>query len=487
MSNQLDGDNDMQGQRINLFKVTATKILKYGTSMFISAFALLGFIIITNYVLAVRTNYVDITREKINTLSDNTEMLLDNIDFPINIKVFYLSSNQARIVMILNGYRELNDLITLEVIDPLKSPIIAQEYNVTEPGTLIFEAKGTTSRLRPSLLSGTHNEREITLMLYRILTDESRTAYFTEGHGELSINNPNYDGISRIRDRLLEQGYSVESINLQTVEQIPTDNSILIIVEPKTSSTDEEMGILYHYLDYGGSVIVLGAPSINTNVSELLWWHGLAFGYNFVYETASNKTTTLGPTAPLCAPYEPSEIVEGLENQNIIFPYVRSIELADQQEDISYTRILSSSENSWAETDVESAREIQNGTRPSRDENEERGPIIIAYATETELAIPDTIRVGAYRQVVSRSAFFGNARFVSNSMTAPFPANLTLFMNTINWITRNEQIMIVTPNASVFMPVELLRSQRRLINWLSLVLYPSVIVILGIVIWFRKR
>ena len=465
----------------------AAKTLKYGTSMIISVFALLGFLIIANYVSAVRTNYVDITRNKINTLSENTAALMEQIDFPINVKVFYLSANQARIIMILDGYKELNDLITYEVIDPLKSPIIAQEYDVTEPGTLIFEAKGTTFRLRPSLQSGTHNEREITLMLYRILTNESRTAYFTEGHGELSINNPNYDGISRIRDRLLEQGYYVESVNLQTDIQISPENSILIIVEPKTPYTEEEMNTLYFYLEDGGNMIVLGTPSIDTNTAELVGWHGLGFGHNFVYETASNKTTALGPTAPLCNPHDPSEIAEGLENQNIIFPYVRSVDLVYEKENTKYTRIMSSSANSWAETDMESAREIQDGTRPTRDEDEIRGPIVVAYTTETELAIPDSLYRGAYRQVISRSAFFGNARFISNTMTAQFPANLTLFMNTINWITRNERIMIITPNAPEFTPIELLRSQRQMINWLSLFIYPSVIVIIGLVIWFRKR
>ncbi len=482
----------MQGQRINLLKVTISKILKHGTSLFITAFALLGLFIIINYIFAVKTNYIDLTKNRINSLTENTKSFLGEIDFPINIKAFYLSASQARMLMILNGYRLVNDNITFELIDPLKSPILAQEYDIIEPGTLIFEAEGKTARLGPSPRVVYQSEREITLMLYQLLTNETHTAYFTEGHGELSIMNPNQDGLSRVRDRLIEQGYLVESLNLQTVETISVENSIVVIAEPKTPYSLEELNILFAYLENGGNIMILGSPDTEptetvNNISELLIWHGLQFGDNFVYETASNKTTNFGPIAPLCNPHEFSEIITGLENQNILFPFVRSVELVYEKDETEYIRLMSSSESSWAETDLESAREIQSGSRPTRAENEMRGPIIVAFTTETLVSIPDSVRAGYYRQAESRSAFFGNTRFASNGIVAQFPSNLSLFLNTINWITKNEKIINITPNANVFTPVELLRSQRKLINWITMLLYPSLIILTGVVIWFRKR
>jgi hypothetical protein len=88
----------MQGSRINVTRVTMAKLFKYGTSMLISALALLGFIIIVNYLFGAKTNYTDVTRNRIHTLTDNTKVLLEKIDFPINVNAFYLSSNQMRIV-----------------------------------------------------------------------------------------------------------------------------------------------------------------------------------------------------------------------------------------------------------------------------------------------------------------------------------------------------------------------------------------------------
>ncbi len=484
----------MQGSRINVTRVTMAKMFKYGTSMLLSALALLGFIIIVNYLFGAKTNYTDITRNRIHSLTDNTKVLLEKIDFPVKVNAFYLSSNQMRIVMILRGYQQLNKNITYEIIDPLTDPLTAQKYGVPEPGTLVFEARGAITTLKPLTDAPTQSEREITLMLYRILTSQSRTAYFTAGHGELSIENPNYDGLSRVRSRLLEQGYFVESLNLQTVTSLKPEESIVIVAEPKTPFSDNEMEVLMNYLDNGGSIMVLGSPPLGAtaaeqNLPDLLLWHGLNFGNNFVYETASNRTTTLGPTAPLCRAFEFSEIMEGLENQNIIFPFVCSIDTVYTNEDTKYIRLLASSESSWAETDLNSAREIQKGTRPSRDEKEQKGPIVVAFATESYIEIPvaDSLHFGAYRPVSARSAFFGNARFTSNMVLAQFPANLTLFLNTVNWITRNELIMTIEPRSVQFTPIELLQTQRRLINWLTLFLYPAVIAITGFVVWLRKR
>jgi ABC-type uncharacterized transport system involved in gliding motility auxiliary subunit len=477
----------MQGKRSNLTLITLTKIFKHGTSMLVSALALLGFVIIVNYLFVMKTGYIDTTKGKINTLTDQTKMLLKDITFDVEINAFYISASQARIALILQEYQKNCNKIKFSIIDPLKSPVLAQKYGVTEPGTIVFEAKGVRHTLKPPAIGKEHGELELSLMLYRFISGKTITIYFISGHGELSIDNPNYDGLSTVRDRLAQLGYQVETLNLQTVSRIPSGQSIVVITEPKTVFTEEEIIKLLNYLDAAGSICVLGAPGTDAGLSPILSWHGLRFGDNFVYETASNKTTELGPTAPLCQPYDPTEIVEGLQNQNIIFPMVRSVDLLEEMPNKEYLRIMASSSDSWAETNLESAREIRNGTRPSRDEHEQRGPVVVAYTTDTHLSLADSVNIFAVRDVASRSAFFGNARFISNTVIAQFPSNLQLFLNTINWITRNEQVINITPHTAVFTPVELVVSKRRMISWITLFLYPAGIVCIGLYVWYRKR
>ena len=477
----------MQGQKTNLTKLTLMKVFKHGMSMFISAIALLGLLVIVNYIVAARTHYTDFTNTKINTLTDESRQLLADIDFPVSIKAFYVTRSQTRIALLLDEYRHLNDNIDFELIDPLKNPVIANEYDVTEPSTIIFEAKGSRMKLKPPPQGAINSELEITMMLYRMVGNNTSTVYFLAGHGELSIENPNQDGLSSAAELLRQQGYQVESLNLATVDEIPTDGTLLIIAEPKTVFDEIDYEKINTYYIHGGNFLLLSAPGSENNLLPITSRFGLVYGDNYIYETSSDNTTEYGPTAPLCKPYEPSEIIEGLENQNFMFPLARSVDLISESQDIVYTRLMASSPESWAESDIESLLGGSSGVRPTRDESEQRGPVVVAYALDAHVITPDSLLFGSYLEADSRAAVFGNARFATNRFVSQFPSNLQLFQHTVNWLTRNERVMNITPHAMMYTPVELRRSQRNLLFWITLVIYPGIIVLVGIVVWIRKR
>jgi len=149
-------------------------------------------------------------------------------------------------------------------------------------------------------------------------------------------------------------------------------------------------------------------------------------------------------------------------------------------------RLLASSENSWAES-IESAVELGGGKRPVRDENEMKGPITVAVATESRIIVPDSVAVTGYSESSVRSAFFGSAGLVTNAIVSQFPANMSLFLNTVNWITRNENVFDLTTHVVDFTPVELTGKERRMISWLSLFIFPFTIMMVGLFVWFRKR
>ncbi len=477
----------MQGKKSNLTKLALSKLLKHGISLIIFAVALLGVLISINYIFAVKTTFFDVTRNKINSLSDETLNLLEEIDYKINIKAFYLQKNQHLISMLLNIYKKKNDLISFEMIDPLLSPDIAKKYAVELPRTIIFEAPNKVTRIDPPPPRESNSEREISIALYRIVTEQEKKAYFTVGHGEYSIANKSSDGLIVAYNRLKDQNYLVDVINLQATPDIPPDCSVLIVADPKSPFTEEEAKSLGNYMKFGGSIVLMISPGLQPNIDSVMDLHGLRFGDDFVYETASDRTTQRGPTAPICTPMEPSVITANLSNQNIVFPGVRSIIPVSQSGEMTYTRLLASSEHSWAETDMESAAEIRQGKRPTRDENETKGPIVVAVATEIEAIVPDSTSARGSSKKMVRSAFFGSAGFITNTLVSQFPANINVFLNTVNWVTRNEKVLNITPHSAVFTPVELTRSERRMISWLSLVIFPFAILAIGIIVWYRKR
>jgi ABC-type uncharacterized transport system involved in gliding motility auxiliary subunit len=224
------------------------------------------------------------------------------------------------------------------------------------------------------------------------------------------------------------------------------------------------------------------------NLERIIQSYGILPGDDYVYETSRSMTIQAGGAiAPLVAPRDTSEITEKLANQNFLFPYVRSMTPAVKLEGITLKRLLASSENSWAETDIKSAETVNTGSKPSRGEKELKGPITVAAIAERELPLPDSLATRANPTFKVRCAFFGNAGFITNEVTAMFPANMNLFLNTVNWITKNEKIIEITPHAMTFTPVELKDSDRRVISWFSVVLIPFAILMAGIVVWYRRR
>ncbi len=477
----------MQRKKSNLIKIALSKLFEHGLSSIIFAITLLALLLIINYVFMVKTSYIDITKDKIYSLSDQTKSLLHKINYKVDIKAFYLLRNQYRISRLLDLYRQENDNISYEVIDPIKNPIIAEEYEVGDsPRTIIFESPTKTSRLKTPPPGRFNKEPEITMAFYRHMSEQTNTVYFTEGHGEMSLFNTRQGGLSILYDRLIEQNYLVETINLQTVTEIPSDCSVLIIVGPRNPFIDVEKEVIRKYRAIGGKFLILISPGAIHDLDFILDVNNVEFGDDFVYETASDRTTQFGPTAPICSIQDPSEITSNLENQSLLFPVVRSVNIISPNSDLTMIRLFASSENSWAES-IESAVELEEGKRPVRDENEKKGPITVAMATESRIIIPDSGVVTGYSESTVRSAFLGSAGFATNAIVSTFPANLSLFLNTVNWITRNENVFDLTTHFVKFTPVELTRKERRMISWLSLFVFPFTIMIVGLFVWFRKR
>lgn len=478
----------MQGKRTNVTRVFLEKVLKYGLSSLIFTIALAIGLVTLNYIAAIKAPNIDVSKSKINTLTMESQTLLDDINFNVRITAFYTMGTERRIRGILEKYAEYKDNIEIEFIDPLKNPLVAEQYDVTLPQTIIFNASGNRTRINPPPRGQRHEERDITIALYRLLTTETKTLYFSTGHGEFSVENTRQNGLNVIKEELLNQNYLVETVNILEAGGVPEDCSALVIAGATVPFLEAEANAIEEYLHNKGSIILMVPPGIESGLDNMLSFYGFGFGNNYIYETSSRLTTEMyGPIAPMCTAQDSSEITENLPNQSFIFPYTRTIERKFRNNDVKIINLLATSENSWAETDLQSARAVNTNQRPSRDENELKGPLTVAIATERTIALPDSLRSRTIESVVVRSAFFGNAAFITNSFITSFPSNLNLFLNTVNWVTRNEKIIEFTPHLQAFTPIELRQSQRKLLTWLTLVIFPFSILLIGVVVWYRRR
>jgi len=117
----------MQGKRTNVTKVMLEKLFKHGLSPIIFAITLSIGLVAVNYVIAIKTPSFDVTKYKTNTLSKQTFKFLKDINFDVTIKAFYTSTSQRRISEILDKYTANCNRIKVELIDPIKNPVLAEK------------------------------------------------------------------------------------------------------------------------------------------------------------------------------------------------------------------------------------------------------------------------------------------------------------------------------------------------------------------------
>jgi hypothetical protein len=65
--------------------------------------------------------------------------------------------------------------------------------------------------------------------------------------------------------------------------------------------------------------------------------------------------------------------------------------------------------------------------------------------------------------------------------------NRDLFMNMINWLTADEDLISIRPKSTEDRPLNMTAQKVNLAFWLSIVIFPLGIVGLGLATWWKRR
>jgi len=66
-------------------------------------------------------------------------------------------------------------------------------------------------------------------------------------------------------------------------------------------------------------------------------------------------------------------------------------------------------------------------------------------------------------------------------------ANRDLFMNMVNWLTADEDLISIRPKSTEDRPLTMAPQKLNLVFWLSVALFPLGIVGLGLATWWKRR
>ncbi len=485
-----------------VWNLLGRRTTRYGANTAVLVLLVIGILAFANMIGSRYTQRYDTTANKRFSLADLSVSVLSELEQEVHIVGFFRSSgpdatNRHLLDDMLNQFQYHSDHITYEFIDPDLEPSIARQYNISSYGTVVFESEGKTEHINRYL------EENVTNALVKVTREGQKTVYFLEGHGEHNVNLTDQAGYNRIMQLLENQSYVVRSFSLLSEVEVPADCNVLVVAGPRTNLVGNEQEAIRNYLDRGGRALFLinpDYPEESADLSALLARWKVRVGENVVIdESAVGRLPGMNEYMPAVMQYPAHPITRPLGNTVSFFPLVRSIETASASDDtVEIQTIAMTGARSWAETTLPGSPDEAMEYVPVLDpESDEPGPVSIAVAiTAVPRALPRrdmatlTPQEMAMRpeehELKTRIVVVGNSSFASNAYIM-LPGNGDLALNILNWLAQEEDLLAIRPKSSDTRLVQISLSQMRDIFIFTGILSPIGILILGVVVWWRRK
>jgi ABC-type uncharacterized transport system involved in gliding motility auxiliary subunit len=315
----------------------------------------------------------------------------------------------------------------------------------------------------------------MTNAILKITADKLKTICFTEGHNERGLTDTGTDGFANADKRLKAENYQTQAITLASGGgQVPAECSVLIVAGPKTSLLPPEVSAIGKFLDGGGKVMLAFDPDTDPQADEVLNKWNVEVPKNTVLDvSAAGQMFGGGPLAPLVMSYGSHPITDKFGRSMTIFPLAREVRVGKATgTGVNGTSLLTTSEQSWGETEIKAgvAPEYKDGT------GDTKGPLTLAVVASKSL--------GENKE--ARLLVFGDSDFASNRALG-FQRNTDLFLNSVNWLAQDENLISIRPKATTNRRVDMTESQQRLFFWLCVAFLPLAVMATGAYVWWQRR
>jgi len=466
---------------------------RYGTMSIVSVVVFVGILVAINYLSARQNKRWDLTANQVYSLSDQTIKILRDLKEPVRVTVFERNDRQQVHKDRLDEFSYYSTRLTTEYIDPDKEPTRAGAAKIDSLPTILFDYKGRTERVTSS------DEQALTNALIKVLTGAARKVYFTQGHGEKDSASSDRGGYSSALEQLKQDNFTTDQLVLVQQKTVPDDATIVVIAGPTTDFFQPEIEALNTYVAKGGKVLVMLDPLLKGPAQPLLTqfladW-GIRAGNDVVLD-ASGMGQMLGTDAgtPVAASYPSHAITQGFRVITA-YPMARSMAPIEGGSN-SHTAqpLVNTSPQSWSEADLANLSSGKAQVEFNGDKGDKQGPITLAAASSAPATVTPPKPAGnatpdgadAPPTPETRIVAVGDSDFASN-MAIGISGNRDFFMNTMNWLSQQENLIAVRPRQPEDRRLTLTADQQNRIMILSLFIIPGLVFATGIYTWWKRR
>jgi ABC-type uncharacterized transport system involved in gliding motility auxiliary subunit len=484
----------MAGQWRDVRSFYSGRSARYGTMSIVGVLVFLGIVVAINY-LAVRQNKRwDLTANQFYSLSDQTVKVLQTLDAPVKLTVYDRETEFERFRDRLDEYAYQSKNVTTEYVDVDREPNRARGAQVQSYGTVVVEYKDKVERITNS------DEQAITNAIIKAVTGEARKIYFTQGHGEKDTSSQERAGYGAVTSALTRDNYAVEPLVLAQKPEVPEDATAVVVAGPRTDFLQPEIDALRRYVARGGKVMFLLDPPENAEGGGTPLLTGFAkewaidVGNDIVLDTSGiGQLIGANESVPVAAPPYPPHAINDNFNVMTAFPLARSVRPVEGgAAGKTAQAFVQTSPQSWAETNL-TALTSGGQVELNEDQGDKRGPVplaaaVSAPATEAPPRLPTNTTPDAAEppKPESRVVVFGDSDFAAN-FGLGIQGNRDLFMNAVNWVAQNENLIAIRPRESADRRITITSDQHQRIMLMSLLIIPGLVFATGVYTWWRRR
>ena len=471
----------------------------------------------------------DFTASGKYSLSNKTKKILKNLDQPVFITSLLVQNSDYRfygqILDILEEYKYASSKVKVTVLNPLidrtkiteLSERLKMDLEQMELNSIIFSCGDKSRHVKqaevierqfPFKFKG---EEIFTSAVLNVTQAEQTTVYYVRGHGERKLDDFERAGLGGLANAIKRANYNVIPLDLMSKKRVPENCDLLFIAGPTKSFTTDETNYIRDYLGTAARLVnekgelkegkllvmldpALGASGSPSGLRALLGEYNIlvrddAVVYNKVNMPLFGMQTVMelyiGEEQ-----YPDHEITQDMKSLTTVFYGSCVVNAAPLNDTMAFSAksLIQAPDSSWGET------ELGNQKKPVYDKDADvSSPISLAVTSEltapksNPMSPPHATKpFESIGEKGPRIVVFGDVDFAANAFSDN-PGNQDLVLNAISWLARKEKELGISPKAPDVRRAVVTPLQITVIFWLSIAGLPSVGLILGCFVWWKRR
>ncbi|MBT7615798.1 MAG: GldG family protein [Calditrichaeota bacterium] len=483
---------------------------------------------------------IDLTENKVYTLSDVTKEIIRELEEPLTIKAYFTKDLPAPYN---NISRYVEDQLAemkaygkgkfrFEFLDPEDEEDLKKEaesfrlepmqvnevrkdkvqYKLAYMGmALIYEDR---QEVIPMVQSLANIEYEILTKIKRVTSDEEITIGFLEGHEEASLR----ESMTSL-DRELRKMYELKPVSLAGRSDVPDDIDLLCIIGPLTDIPETEKFMIDQFLMRGGKLL-MAYNNVKTDIAQMQaqrsplrldpWTEN--YGFKITDQLVMDRSAPTMPfqtmgrygrqIAMVVYPLFPEIMTfnrdvmatSALRQVRMYFPSPIDTTIAGELDSVAITPLVYTSPKSavmLAPYDINPLTQ-----RSMNDWNQ--GPYALgvvlqgkfdSYFVDKEIPVTEEGEPVSDVEIITSSPdtriiVLSDAFFIQDQYLVPGLDNLTMALNMIDWMVQDERLISIRSREVSSRPIgEVSDTVRRTVKYTSLILPPFLVALFGLMRW----